>query len=120
VHIGDSAIAGVRMSDFTTAHAQQFFEGLDQKLTHKTHLRVKAFLSGTFARAKQTNVINGVNPVDETKVGGAKSTFKGHAYFLAEIEVMLQKLPEPARTVCAVAAFTGLSASELRGLRWQD
>jgi integrase len=33
---------------------------------------------------------------------------------------MLEKLPEPARTVCAVAAFTGLSASELRGIRWCD
>ena len=29
-------------------------------------------------------------------------------------------MPEPARTVCAVAAFTGLSRSELRGLKWGD
>ena len=33
---------------------------------------------------------------------------------------MLDKLPEPARTVCAVAAFIGLSRSELRGLKWSD
>ena len=33
---------------------------------------------------------------------------------------MLDKLPEPARTVCAVAAFTGLTRSELRGLKWED
>ena len=30
------------------------------------------------------------------------------------------KLPEPGRTVCAVAAFTGLTRSELRGLKWSD
>src|SRR5882724_11277241 len=33
---------------------------------------------------------------------------------------MMDKLPEPARIVCAVAAFTGLSRSELRGLKWDD
>ena len=33
---------------------------------------------------------------------------------------MLDKLPDPARTVCAVAAFTGLTRSELRGLKWSD
>ena len=33
---------------------------------------------------------------------------------------MLNKLPEPARTVCAMAAMTGFSRSELRGLQWQD
>ena len=33
---------------------------------------------------------------------------------------MLDKLPEPARTVCAVAAFTGLTRSELKGLKWSD
>lgn len=118
--VKNTAIASVRVRDFTTAHAQQFFESLDQKLSHQSHLRVKAFLSGVFNRAKQINAINGVNPVEDTKVGGTKKDFKGHAYSLAEIEVMLKKLPEPARAVCAVAAFTGLSASELRGLRWQD
>jgi len=118
--VRDTSIASVRMKDFTTAHAQQFFESLDQKLSHQSHLRVKAFLSGVFSRAKQINAISGVNPIEDTKVGGAKKDFKGYAYSLAEIEVMLTKLPEPARTVCAVAAFTGLSASELRGLRWQD
>jgi integrase len=40
-----------------------------------------------------------------------------HAYTLEEVAEMLDKLPEPARTVCAVAAFTGLARSELRGLK---
>jgi integrase len=42
-----------------------------------------------------------------------------HAYTLEEVAEMLDKLPEPARTVCAVAAFTGLTRSELRGLKWE-
>jgi len=37
--------------------------------------------------------------------------------FLDEAADMLDKLPEPARTVCAVAAFIGLARSELKGLK---
>jgi integrase len=33
---------------------------------------------------------------------------------------MLSVLPEPAATIFAVAAFTGLRRSELQGLRWED
>jgi len=43
-----------------------------------------------------------------------------HAYTLEEVAEMINKLPEPARTVCAVSAFTGLSRSELWGLQWKD
>jgi integrase len=43
-----------------------------------------------------------------------------YAYSLQEIETMLAMIPEPAATVCAVAAFARLCRSELRGLRWED
>ncbi len=43
----------------------------------------------------------------------------GHAHDHAEIALMLE-LPEPARTICAVAAFTGLSRSEIPALKWED
>jgi integrase len=33
---------------------------------------------------------------------------------------MLRLLSEPARTIVAVAAFSGLRRSEIRGLRWED
>ena len=88
--------------------------------SNQTHLRIKAFLSGVFNRAKQVGAISGDNPLDNTKAGGTKKKFKGVAYMLNVIQDMLEKIPEPARTVCATAAFTGLSASELRGLRWTD
>lgn len=88
--------------------------------SNQTHLRIKAFLSGVFNRAKQVGAISGDNPLDNTKAGGTKKKFKGVAYMLNVIQDMLEKIPEPARTVCATAAFTGLSASELRGHRWTD
>jgi integrase len=120
VHVEKSAIVTTRLRDFSTVHAQAFFNGLDGGLSHETHKRIKSFLSGVFSTAKQLGAFEGVNPVRDTKVGGGKKKFVGYAYSLEEVGIMLKKLPEPARTVCAVAAFTGLSASELRGLRWQD
>src|SRR6266436_9118040 len=119
-HGKGNPIGTIRLHDFRTEHAQGFLMGLDQDLSHQTHLRIKAFLSGVFNRAKQVGAISGVNPLDNTKAGGTKKKFKGVAYNLDVIQDMLEKLPDPARTVCATAAFTGLSASELRGLRWTD
>lgn len=120
LHGKNSDIASVRVRDFTSAHAQSFLMSLSPTLTHRTHLRIKALLSGIFNRARQIGAISGANPLDGTKAGGSKKKFEGHAYTTEEIALMLEKLPEPARTVCAVAAFTGLSASELRGIRWCD
>jgi integrase len=43
----------------------------------------------------------------------------GHAYDHGEIALMLE-LPVPARTIFAVAAFTGLSRIEIPALKWED
>jgi integrase len=61
-----------------------------------------------------------VNPIRETKVEGKRSSFNGHAYTLEDVMWMLKRLPEPARTVVGVAAFSGLREAEIRGLRWDD
>ncbi len=39
---------------------------------------------------------------------------------LEEIAQMLKVLPEPASTIVAVAAFTGVRKGELRGLLWEN
>jgi len=71
--------------------------------------------------------------MDNAKAGGqTKKTTKGldvrrlkiqssnnHAYGLDEVADFLE-LPDPARTVCAVAGFAGLTRSELRGFKWSD
>ncbi len=43
-----------------------------------------------------------------------------HAYSLEEIVQMLKVLPQPASTIVAVAAFTGVRKGELRGLLWEN
>jgi integrase len=135
VHVKDSSIAKIQIRNFTTKSGQQFLEGLPQNLSHQTHLRIKNFLRGVFTWALADDVLVGSNPMEATKAGGRtkKANDEGltvrekkirasheHAYTLEEVADMMDKLPEPARTVCAVAAFTGLTRSELRGLKWQD
>jgi integrase len=134
VHVEKHPVASIQIRNFTAKDGQQFLESLPQQLSHKTHLRIKNFLRGVFTYA----ITNGdltINPMEHTKVGGQtiKSGTVGmtvrqkkirasneHAYTLEEVADMLDKVPEPARTVIALAAFTGLSRSELRGLKWAD
>ena len=54
------------------------------------------------------------------KADGRRYKPKRETYSLNEIPVTLPKLPEPARSVVMVAAFAGLRASEIGGLRRED
>lgn len=140
-HIQPSPISKMKVQSITPSIAQNFVESLNQDLSHQTHMRIKNFLSGvmSFAIIKEA-FRGGPNPFAEVKVGGRKkgqrnyagmsesektrlqkiAASNSHAYTLEEIAVMLDKLPEPARTICALSAFTGLSRSELWGLQWKD
>jgi len=60
------------------------------------------------------------NPVKLVRLPDAPEDDDGYAYSLPEIETLLAVIPEPAATVCAVAAFAGLRRSELRGVEWED
>jgi integrase len=140
-HVKENPIANIPIRTFTSKDGQRFLEGLSQDLSHQTHLRIKNFLRGVFTRAVTDGAVQGNNPMVGTKAGGQTKqgeTFleglsdgeklrkqktqasNAHAYTLEEVAEMLDKLPEPARTVCAVAAFTGLTRSELKGLKWED
>jgi integrase len=51
---------------------------------------------------------------------GALPAGATHAYSLEEITQMLNVPPEPAATIVAIAAFTGVRKGELRGLLWEN
>jgi hypothetical protein len=116
--VKNNPIAKIAIRNFTPKDGQRFLESLPQKLSHQTHLRIKSFLSGAFSWAIADNVFHGSNPMEEAKAGGSRKkqtegltlrqrkvqASNAHAYSLQEIAEMLDKLPEPARTVCAVAA----------------
>lgn len=133
-HVQGKPIAGLKLRNVTPRDAQRFLESLDQNLSHQTHMRIKNFLSGVFTWAISDNAFKDANPMDTAKAGGRTKkrttnltkrerkiqASNEHAYTLEEVADMLDKLPEPARTICATAAFTGLTRSELRGLKWED
>ena len=77
-------------------------------------------MSAVFTFARQRDFIRHANPVQGAKAEGSRSNPKRYAYTTKEIKFMLKELGEPARSVVAVAAFTGLRAGEIRGLRWDD
>jgi integrase len=111
-------VGSIRLRDFTTAHAQGVLDSID--LTHKSLLRIKTAMSAAFTVARQKDFIRTANPITGAKAEGKRTKFRGYAYTLAEIKHMLAVLGEPARTVVAVAAFTGMREGEIRGLCWPD
>jgi integrase len=136
VHVKNASVAKIPLRNFTAKSGQEFLESLPQHLSHQTHQRIESFLSGVFSWAINSEALPGPNPMEHTKAGGQRKKNRivqglsireqkvrasnEHAYTLEEVADMIKKLPEPARTVCAVAAFTGLTRSELRGLKWTD
>jgi len=136
VHVENNPAAKIKLREFKPRDGQRFLDSLNQKLSHQTHLRIKNFIRGVLAWAIADGAFDGSNPMEETKAGGWSKKSSApepktererkiresneHAYTLEEVAEMLDKLPEPARTVCATAAFTGLTRSELRGLKWTD
>jgi integrase len=117
-HIRDR-VGFIRLRDFNTRHAQEVLDA-SSALAHTSILRIKTGLSALFSHAIRLGFILGANPAREAKAEGKRSDPQLHAYTLPEIEAMLKLLDEPARTVCAVAAFAGLRESEIRGLQRSD
>ena len=57
-HIAGKPIASIQIGRFTTKDGQDWLDSLPQKLSHKTHLRIRASLSGVLTTALQSSVIN--------------------------------------------------------------
>jgi integrase len=87
-------------------------------LRKRTLQHLKTFLSGVFTHAKNFGYFDGPNPVTGCIVPQGADSAETYAHSLEEISAMLAVLPEPARTMVATAAFTGLRRGELRGLLW--
>lgn len=112
----------IRIRDFRTVDGERLVANVARHtdLTRNSLKHLKSLLSGIFAHAKRQGLLNGVNPMQGVSVPKGRPTGETHAYTLPEIAKMLVVLPEPASTIVAVAAFTGLRKGEIRGLRWED
>jgi len=91
-------------------------------ITRKYHLgartvgHAKHLLSGIFRYAINQDFLSGPNPVREASLPSAAQPGETYAYSLPEIDRMLNVLPEPSRTLVAVAGYTGIRKGEIRGL----
>ena len=114
--------SALALRDFRTADGERLLEDIakEHALTSTTMAHIKAFLSGAFRYAKRQGVINSENPMRDVVLPKAKPAGDTFAYSLEQIRQMLSVLTEPAATVVAAAAFTGVREGELRGLLWED
>ena len=87
-------------------------------LTHATLARIKSFLSGAFKKALQTGQLSGVNPAQHTSVPRGRASRETRAYELSHAQMIIAALAEPESTICAVAAYAGLSLGEILALEW--
>lgn len=115
----------IRLRDLTALSAQRVIDDVNRqnpKMKRSSLAHLKNLLSLIFDEALRLGSADAAkgNPARLVKIPRAPEGDETHSCGLREVETMLAVLPEPAATVCAVAAFAGLRRSELRGLRWED
>lgn len=115
-------VGEMRVRDFRTWDGERLLKRIAEEsdLSRASLKHVKSVLSAIFKHAKRTGAINGVNPVQDVSIPKARESEDTYAYSLEQIGRMLKLLSDPAATVIATAAFTGLRKGELRGLRWEN
>lgn len=111
------------LKDYKTFHVQNWLNqiGRDGTLSRNSLKGIKAFVSGLFKEARRLGYYDGPNPAQDTRVNpDAAEPCSTYAYSLEEIASILAVLPEPAATIFAVAAYSGLRRGEIEGLEWTD
>jgi integrase len=112
----------IPLRDVRTLEIEQMLKSIAREFnTAKTTIQHdKQFLSGAFRYAKRQGVINTENPVRDAVLPRCKESEDTHAYSLEDELTMIRILPEPASTVVALAAWTGMRKGELRGATWES
>jgi integrase len=108
--------------DFRTVDGETLLAQIARQtsLARSTLARFKSFLSGVFKHAKRVGVFDGVNPIQDVSIPKGRASRETYACSLEEIATIISNLPQPAATVVATAAFTGMRKGELRGLLWEN
>jgi len=112
-----------RIRDFRTSDGQKLLLEIARQnpgMLRGTLRNIRSLLSAIFRLAIQRGYLNGPNPIREVSIPTASEGADTYAYSLEEVTRLLMHLPQPAYTIAAVAAFTGLRRSELTGLTWQN
>lgn len=112
-------LGGIRLRDVSTRDVQRMLDAR-ASLSQSSVLRIKTGASALLSHAIRLGFLHGANAAREARAEGKRTDPDNYAYNLDEVLWMLERLSEPARAVVAVAAFSGLRESEIRGLRWED
>jgi integrase len=112
-------LGNLRLREVTTRDVQRVLDAR-ASLSQSSVLRIKTGASALLSHAIRIGFLNGPNAAREARAEGQRTDPENYAYNLDEVLWMLERLPEPARAVVAVAAFSGLRESEIRGIRWED
>lgn len=115
-------IGHFRVRDFTTPDVQRALDSIardNPMLARQTLFRLKSLMSAVLRHAVNHGYHPGPNPVSLADVPAGRSSKVMPHYLLDDVRIMLAVLPEPARTVVAVAAFSGLRRGEIEGLTWE-
>ena len=94
----------------------------EQSVTLKRIRNILLPLRAVMSEAKEDGIIK-VNPLDIdlaklVPIDKRTSEFEPEPYSMAELRLVLAKVPEPERWAFQLWAFTGLRTGELVGLRW--
>jgi integrase len=110
------------LRDFSTPDGQVLLEQIARQnpgMKKSTLHKLKSMLSAIFKLAINQGYRPGPNPIRETSLPRAQESAETVAYDLDTVLTMLRLVPEPSRTVIAVAAFAGLRRGEIEGLVWE-
>lgn len=115
-------IGGLWLSTSTAADMQRVLYRIDEEeeLSHQSFLNINSVLSAIFTHARRSGTLTGPNPTDGVEIPEGKRGEKTHKYTLEEVEKITEAVDGVARCAVIVAAWTGLSLAELRGLKWED
>ncbi len=117
-----SRVGGFKLATFTTADGQRLLYKISEqeKLSHQSFLNINSLLSAIFTHARRIGTLSGSNPMDGVEIPEGERTKKTYKYSLDEVQKITAAVQGIARTIVVVAAWTGLSLAELRGLQWLD
>jgi len=119
IHI-KPAIGGQRLSKLSAPVVQAFADTLAKTVSRSMVKKVLGSLSGIFAEAQRQGVV-ATNPVKVVKIRTSKRDVKKiEMPSKRELAAILKATPEKRKPFVWTAIFTGMRASELRGLAWED
>jgi integrase len=109
------------MRDLTPLTLQQYFSGLvSSALSYESRDKIRDVMSSILSSSVTYGILI-KNPIEGVRLAPARKGNRVKPYVdPLKFDSLLVLIPEPYATMVYVAAFTGLRASELIGLRWKN